>query len=199
MAWGGHGGFGGPGAVATSRAAGLPFAGVPDELRERVDDLLAGEPEHPEPEVAFSHRTPDRRRFTLRRFVRPHLGALTVAIALVVVEAVAGQAGPLLTQIGIDRGVRAGDKGALLAVAAVYVASVVVGAVASGVRVGFTARLGEDLMYELRVRVFSHLQRLSLDFFTGERAGRLMTRMTSDIESLTQLFQDGLVNLAVQG
>lgn len=199
MAWGAHGGMGGPGGVATSRAAGLPFAGVPGELRERVDDLLAGEPEHPEPVVEFAHRTPDRRPFTLRRFVRPHLGALLVAGALVVVEAVAAQAGPLLTQIGIDRGVRAGDKDALLAVAGAYVASVVAGALASGVRVGFTARLGERLMYELRVRVFSHLQRLSLDFFTGERAGRLMTRMTSDIESLTALFQDGLVNLAVQG
>jgi ATP-binding cassette, subfamily B, bacterial len=200
MAWGGGGPMGGvPGAVATSRAAGLPFAGVPDELRERVDGLLAGEPEHPEPAVTFAHRTPDRRPFTLRRFVRPHVGALAVAVALVVLETVAGQAGPLLTQIGIDRGVRAGDKGVLLAVAAAYIGSVVVGAVASGARVAWTGRLGERLMYELRVRVFSHLQRLSVDFFTGERAGRLMTRMTSDIESLTALFQDGLVNLAVQG
>ena len=54
-------------------------------------------------------------------------------------------------------------------------------------------------MYELRIRVFTHFQRLSLDFFTDEKAGRLMTRMTSDIESLTQLFQEGLVNLLVQG
>ena len=47
--------------------------------------------------------------------------------------------------------------------------------------------------------MFSHLQRLSIDFFTDEKAGRVMTRMTSDIEALSQLFQDGLVNLAVQG
>jgi len=51
----------------------------------------------------------------------------------------------------------------------------------------------------LRIRVFSHLQRLSLDFFTGERAGRLMTRMTSDIEALAHLFQEGIVQLFVQG
>ena len=55
------------------------------------------------------------------------------------------------------------------------------------------------LLYDLRVRVFAHLQRLSLDFYTDEKAGRVMTRMTSDIEALSQLFQDGLVNLAVQG
>ena len=51
----------------------------------------------------------------------------------------------------------------------------------------------------MRLRVSSHLQRLSIDFYTDERAGRLLTRMTSDIDALQQLFQDGLVNLAVQG
>ena len=54
-------------------------------------------------------------------------------------------------------------------------------------------------MYELRVRVFAHLQRLSLDYFTEEKAGVIMTRMTSDIEALQQLLQDGLVQFAVQG
>jgi ATP-binding cassette subfamily B protein len=54
-------------------------------------------------------------------------------------------------------------------------------------------------MYQLRIKVFSHFQRLSIDFFTDEKAGRLMSRMTSDIEALTILFQDGLINMAVQG
>ena len=54
-------------------------------------------------------------------------------------------------------------------------------------------------MYELRVRVFAHFQRLSLDFYTDEKAGRLMTRMTSDIEALATLFQDGHRDLGVQG
>ncbi|MEZ5342410.1 MAG: ABC transporter transmembrane domain-containing protein [Acidimicrobiales bacterium] len=66
------------------------------------------------------------------------------------------------------------------------------------VRILFTWRLGEDLMLDLRVRVFSHMQRQSLDFFTGEKSGRLLTRMTSDIDALSALFQDGLVNLFVQ-
>ena len=54
-------------------------------------------------------------------------------------------------------------------------------------------------MFELRVRVFAHLQRLSLDYYTEEKAGVIMTRMTSDIESLQQLLQDGLPQLALQG
>ena len=53
-------------------------------------------------------------------------------------------------------------------------------------------------METLRVRIFSHFQRLSLNFFTAEKGGVLMTRMTSDIDSLTALFQEGLVNMFVQ-
>ena len=53
-------------------------------------------------------------------------------------------------------------------------------------------------MERLRVRVFSHLQRLSIDYFTEERAGVVMTRMTSDIDNLSMLFQEGLVQIAVQ-
>ena len=54
-------------------------------------------------------------------------------------------------------------------------------------------------MNDLRVKVFTHLQRLSLDFYTDEKAGVIMTRMTSDIENLQQLLQDGLAQFAVQG
>ena len=54
-------------------------------------------------------------------------------------------------------------------------------------------------MYELRVRMFAHLQRLSLDYYTDEKAGVIMTRMTSDIEALQQLLQDGLVQFARPG
>ncbi len=55
------------------------------------------------------------------------------------------------------------------------------------------------VMHDLRVRVFTHLQRLGLDFYTEEKAGVVMTRMTSDIENLQQLLQDGLAQFAVQG
>ena len=54
-------------------------------------------------------------------------------------------------------------------------------------------------MFELRVRVFAHLQRLSLDYYTEEKAGVIMTRMTSDIESLQQLLQDGLPSSRCRG
>ncbi len=195
---GGMGGFaGGPGGAA---ANGLPFAGIPPELQERVDSLLDTEPEHPAVEqVSFSHTDQDRRPFTLRRFLGPHRVALAGALGLVVIETVAMQVGPLLTQIGIDRGIREGSRTTLLVVAGLYLLAVVVNAAASAGRIAWTGRVGETLMFHLRVRIFSHFQRLSVPFFTEEKAGRLMTRMTSDLESLTQLFQDGLVQMVVQG
>ena len=201
MGWGGPAGspMAGQSAVAASNAAGLPFAGIPSELADKVEKLLDDEPEHPEPEVDFSQVVTDRRPFTLRRFLARHRAAMAVALFLVVVETIALQAGPLLTQVGIDQGITARDTTVLVVVAALYLGTIVLNMVASAGRIAWTGRLGERLMYELRVRVFSHFQRLSLDFFTGEKAGRLMTRMTSDIESLTALFQDGLINLAVQG
>jgi ATP-binding cassette subfamily B protein len=195
----GPGGFGGgPSSVQANAAAGLPYAGVPGKLGAEVERVLADEPTHPDPVVHFDRARWDRRPFTLRTFLRPHAGALFGALLLVIVETVALQAGPLLTKIGIDRGVADRDRQVLLVVAFAFLGSVVIAALAGYVRTAFTGRLGEKLMYELRIRVFSHLERQSLSFFTNEKAGVLMTRMTSDIEALSQLFQEGLVNFLVQ-
>jgi ATP-binding cassette, subfamily B, bacterial len=194
----GGGGFG-PGGAQTSAAAGLPFAGVPSELRERAEAILATEPEHPAADVRYEPAGGDREPFTLRRFIGAHRWRLAVAFVLVALETVALQAGGVLTQQGIDKGITPGNTRTVVIVALMYVGSVIVASIAGGARVAFTGRLGERLLYELRLRVFSHLQRLSIDFYTDERAGRLLTRMTSDIDALQQLFQDGLVNLAVQG
>jgi ATP-binding cassette subfamily B protein len=200
MAWGGPvgGGMAGGSAVGQSAAAGLPFAGVPHELADKVEAILDAEPEHPEPEVHFEQRSSGERPLSLRNFLAPHRHGLLGAFLLVVLETLTLQSGPLLTQIGIDKGVAEKDTTVLVTVTAIYLVSIVISVLAGTARIRFTGRLGERLMYQLRLRVFSHLQRLSLDFYTDEKAGRLMSRMTSDVESLSQLFQEGLVNLAVQ-
>jgi ATP-binding cassette subfamily B protein len=188
------GGFARPGPQA-----GLPFAGIPPELQERVDRLLADEREAQLEDPGLSQSRWDRRPLTLRRFLAPHWRAMVGAFLLVAVETAAMQAGPLLTQVGIDSGIRAGDTGTLVAVAVAYFVAVALNGVASWGRIAWTGRVGERLLKALRVRVFSHLQRLSVDFFTREKAGRLLSRMTSDVESLTQLFHEGMVQMAVQG
>ena len=60
-----------------------------------------------------------------------------------------------------------------------------------------TSRTAERMLYALRVRIFAQLQRLGLDFYEREMAGRIMTRMTSDVEALQQLLQTGLINALV--
>jgi len=194
------GGFG-PGhgsPFASPGATGLPFAGVPAELQARVDALVATEPEHRVPPVEFSQSSWDRRPFTLRRFIGQRAWAVALAFVLVVVETFLVTVGPFLTGEAIDRGIVPGDTDALLLIGGLYVASVVVSTVVSAARVSWTGRVGEALMEDLRVRIFAHFQRLSLSFFTREKGGVLMTRMTSDIDSLTALFQEGLVNMFVQ-
>ena len=200
MAWGGGNvGWGPPGGRPGQAAPGLPFAGIPPEMMAGVERLLAKEPDHPEPVVEFSNVPPkDQKGFTLRTLLRPHWWALVVGIALVAVETVTLQIGPQLTQRAIDRGMLANDFGVVGLMAALYLASIVLNGITSAVRVSWTGRLGQRLMESLRVRVFSHIQRLSLDFFTEEKAGRIMTRMTSDIEALSELLGDGIINLIVQ-
>ena len=191
-------GFGGANSVTSSRDAGLPYAGVPGHLQESVNKVLESEPDHPDTEVAFEHQIKHQGPFTLRTFLAPHKWKLIGALLLVIVESILLQAGPLLTKFGIDEGVVDGNKGVLVAVACAYLGSISLHALSAWCRIRYTGALGEALMKKLRIRVFSHLQRQSLDFYTNEKAGVLMTRMTSDIEALSQLFQEGLVNFAVQ-
>lgn len=200
MTFGGGAFAGGPlfGGLGGQGGQNLPFAGVPEELQEKVDRILAEEPPLPEETVEFRPSEYDRRPFTLGRFLAPHWLALLGALGLVVLETAALQAGPLLTKIAIDSGIRAGRTSVLFGVAGTYVALIGVAILLSRARVVVTARVGADLMVRLRVRLFSHLQRLSLAFFTEEKSGVLFSRQTSDPVSLAALFQEGLVQLAVQ-
>jgi ATP-binding cassette subfamily B protein len=163
-----------------------------------VEKLLETEPEWPDPEEAFSHQM-TRSGVNLRRMLRPHRGMLIFATTLVILEVASIQAGPALAQVGIDDGIVPKDWTMLFVAAIAGIIAVAVAIVASGRRVAVTGRISSRVMFELRCRVFAHLQRLSLDYYSDEKAGVIMTRMTSDIESLQQLMQDGLVQFGVQG
>lgn len=101
-------------------------------------------------------------------------------------------AGPLLVRSGIDDGIKAGDAGHLNATVIAYVAVAVFGYVVYRGEVVVIARLGERFLRNLRVGVFDHLQRLSMPFYDREKAGVVVSRMTSDIDSLSELVQMGL-------
>ncbi len=178
----------------------LPFGGIPPEYRERVAELLADEPA-PEPrEVELPPAGEDgRRQFDLWHILRPQRAGLLIAALLVTGEQIALLVGPLLFGIGIDSGVRARNPRVLAWVVVAYFASIALHLALNHVRIRATARVGQRLMYSLRLSVFRQLQTLGLDFYTREKSGRIMTRMTSDVQALSTLFHEGFVNLAVQG
>jgi ATP-binding cassette subfamily B protein len=204
MTWGGGmaGGLGGaPGGFGRPAAPGLPFAGIPSELQGGVDRLLASEPEYAEPDIVFSQNGSERelRRLSLWRLLTKYPGMLALAGLLVVVISIAAQTGPKLTEIAINDGMYPHKNLAVVAAMALaYLVFIVITSVAQRFQVRVTGRLAAWVMNDLRVKVFAHLQRLSLGFFTEEKAGVVMSRMTSDIENLQQLLQDGLSQLAIQ-
>ncbi len=201
--WGGGPMFGGGGRPGAPAAPGLPFGGIPSELQDGVDALLAEEPDHGEPDLDFSQHqsAKERRRLSLRGLLLEYPRMLVISTILVIVTSVALQAGPKLTQLAVDKGMTTGHRhlSVVLVIAAIYLAFVGFTSITQRALVKVTGRLAAGVMNDLRVKVFSHLQRLSLDFFTAEKAGVVMTRMTSDIENLQQLLQDGLAQFAIQG
>ncbi len=180
-------------------AGGVPFAGIPPELAERARGILDREPDHEVVTPAFSHRPGPPDPFTFRRFLWPSRWWLVLALLLVAAETAALLAGPLLVQVGVDRGITAGDFRVVVLVSLAYLGVIAANVVLGWARGNLTVRIGERLVERLRVRVFTHLERLSLDYFEREPAGVITTRMTSDVENLTALFQEGLVQMAVQG
>ena len=193
--WSGGFNRGGP---SNASQPGLPFAGIPPEMAERASALETEEPDFSDVTETFSHQIDDERPFTLWTFLAPYKMRMLGALVLLGVTELALLVGPYLVKVAIDDGIVPGNFEVLVWVAVGYILSLVLVAGVSTVRMRYTGRLGQLLMYQLRVRVFSHLQRLSLDFYTEEKAGRLLTRMTSDIEALSNLLQTGLINLVAQ-
>ena len=130
----------------------------------------------------------------MRRFVRPWRRWLLFGLGLVVLDTILTLLGPALVRRGIDSGVTADDPSGLWTSVALFA---VVGLVDWGVVWAYTVvtgRTAERALFALRVKIFGHLQRLGLDYYDAELDGRIMTRMTTDVEALSQLVQTGLIN-----
>lgn len=207
------GGFGGPGAGGGGRLGGpgrgglnkspdgLAFAGIPPELQDGVDRLEEAETREgvtPPANADFRHTPAAARPLALSSLLVGRGKVFVWACLLLVLETVLLQAGPLLVQVGIDHGITPGDLTVLVVAAVAFIVSVGLSWLASAARMRQTGRLAADAVRDLRVRVFAHLQRLSLDFFTAEKAGVILTRMTSDVEALQNLLADGLAQFVIQ-
>ncbi len=194
----GGGAFGGPSATESSASAGLPFAGVPSEMQGGAERILKREPEHPHPVFSFERFVTDHARLNLRTLFANRRAVALWGLVLLAIETVTALLGPVLTQQGIDNGVMQGDRDALYRAVSLFGLIIVVNAVTSFCRQRWNGRLGENIMYDVRIKLFSHYQRMGLDWYTSEKSGVLLSRMTSDVEALTLLVNEGFVNLVIQ-
>jgi ATP-binding cassette subfamily B protein len=129
----------------------------------------------------------------LLQYVRPHRGLVAGALGLLMLEGVLQLVGPMMTQMVIDVAVPTRDQ-AMAVRSALWMALSLV--LAFGCAYGesmLTTLLGQRVMQQLRVDIFSHLQRLPVKFYDRNPVGRLVTRVTSDVESLNELFTSGVV------
>nr|WP_329956197.1 ABC transporter ATP-binding protein [Catenulispora pinistramenti] len=135
--------------------------------------------------------------FGLGSLVRPFRGALLLGLILVALDAAAEIAIPVLVRHGVDSGIARRSERTLLLVSAAAAAIVIADWIAGICQVRVTGRTGERLLYTLRVKTFAQLQRLGLDYYEREQAGRIMTRMTTDVDSLSNFLQTGLATFVV--
>ena len=136
-------------------------------------------------------------RFTLRNFVAPFRSGLALGLALVVLDTGLTLLGPFFVKRGIDRGVMQTNEQALWLASLGFLGAAIGDWFATRGYTWVTGRTAERMLLSLRIRIFAHLQRLSLDYYDRELAGRVMTRMTTDVEALSQLVQTGLITAVV--
>ena len=145
-------------------------------------------------EDALSRTYDARLMRRLLAYLRPYKGLVAASLLLLIVEGALQLAGPLLTQQIIDVALPQRDANAILQVTIVFALTLVAQFFCSYGETMLTALLGQSVMRDLRMQIFAHLQRLSIAFFDRNPAGRLITRVTSDVETLNELFTSGVVS-----
>ncbi|CAN5759667.1 ABC transporter ATP-binding protein [soil metagenome] len=135
---------------------------------------------------------------TIRRiggFARPYRKMLVAFVALVLADALVGAAVPLLYREIIDRGIMEERTGLVVALAGGIAALAVVAAAIGLVQRWYSARIGENLIHDLRTQVFDHVQRMPVGFFSRAQTGALVTRLNSDVQGAQQAFTSVLSNV----
>jgi ATP-binding cassette subfamily B protein len=127
--------------------------------------------------------------------LRPYRGRMALMFTALLLETAAGLAPPYLAGKAIDSGIRAGDVAALNLIVAAFVLAAVVYAVATYWETYLVGWVGTRALQDLRERIFTHLQAMSIGFFTRRSPGVLISRMTNDVEALQQLVTNGVVTI----
>ncbi|MFK4116552.1 ABC transporter ATP-binding protein [Streptomyces longwoodensis] len=172
------------------------LAGTPatPELRAQVEALP---PATDVPDVDEARAVRAEESYGLRRLLRGFRAPLLISLGLVAVDAGMGLLLPILIRHGIDQGVSRMAVGAVWTASLLGLLTVLVQWAAQTGEIRMTGRTGERVLYSLRLKIFAQLQRLGLDYYERELTGRIMTRMTTDVDALSTFLQTGLVTAFV--
>jgi ATP-binding cassette subfamily B protein len=176
-----------------SAGMGGALAATP-ELLAQVAALPAA---NADPKVDVQVESAPDKDFKFLRFLKRYRGWLLVGLGLVTLDALCTLAGPLLVRYGVDHGIADQDLQAIWLATGVFFVVTCIDWWIMWAEARVMGRTSERLLHALRIKVFAHLQRLGVDYYENEMAGRIMTRMTTDIDALSQLLQNGLVNALV--
>ncbi|MFF4319249.1 ABC transporter ATP-binding protein [Streptomyces sp. NPDC001568] len=187
-------------AAASGPGRGGPGSGVLGSAPP-APELLAALARVPlpaaDPDVPLARAVEGDPAFRLGSLLRPFRIPLLGGLLLVAADALAQIAVPVLVRYGVDSGVTGRANGVLLGAAAAAAVVVAVNWLIGVAQVRTTGRTGERLLYTLRVKTYAQLQRLGLDYYERELAGRIMTRMTTDVDAVSNFLQTGLITAVV--
>jgi ABC-type multidrug transport system fused ATPase/permease subunit len=167
---------------------------APDEDAERT------EAEAPDEKATIRLRASSRA--LLGSLLRPHRGGLVVLVLLLLVQNAASMAGPYLVMVGIADGIaplRDGDPTVMLKIGAAFVVAALVEYFGKRGFLAMSGRIGQDVLLDLRSRVYAHFQRLSIGFHERYTSGRMVARLTSDMDSISELVDGGIEDLVLAG
>lgn len=129
----------------------------------------------------------------LLSYVKPYKGYVILAILLNIIVAGLGPLRPYLTKIAVDEAIADKDYDTLLGIVLILIGTLIFQAVFQYILTYFTQLMGQKIIYDLRVKIFSHIQKLSLKYFDKTPIGTIVTRVTNDVEALNEMFSSGII------
>ena len=126
----------------------------------------------------------------------PYWHQLLIALVLMLIASAAAVAGPYLVKVALDSGLEAGSLPALRQAVLIYLLAALIQWIATFLRVNIMARTGQSIIYDLRGRLFEHLQQLSLDFYSRYSVGRVITRVINDVGVLREFITWAVLAIA---
>lgn len=128
-------------------------------------------------------------------YIKPYKGRVIIALIIIVIANFAGLLGPMLVWQALDYAIPNGDTTHLILLGVVFLISIIVTAVCANLRIKRVAELGQDVLQDMRLDIFTHIQKLSFDFFDSRPHGKILIRVVNYINTLSDLLSNGLISL----